>query len=172
MHYRYYVEGECERKIINNFKTVDGGLKFISGKVYVFNVLCELFNDNQLRDITNDTTFIFVYDTDDIDINKLEILKKNITLLTNKRKIKKIIHVQSIKNFEDEIMFSSCIKNIDDVFKTKGKSSFKRAFINCDNLTSKFKTIKFNFSKIWSRESIDIRLKDYKSEGSKIKTGK
>lgn len=158
MLYRYYVEGECEKKLINTFKTKADNREpiFISGKVYVFNVLDQDFSINQFRDITEPTTLILIYDTDQIDNEKKNRLKRNIDIALSRKRIKKIIHVQSVKNFEDEILRCSKIKRIDDIFNTQGANAFKRKFISCDNIESKLKTLDFNFDKLWISKPNDL----------------
>lgn len=155
MVYRYYVEGGSEKKLIDEFKAINKAPKFIPGKVIVFNVLCDEFTLNQLRDITETTTIIFVYDTDSVEQDKKERLKRNIEIVSSIKRVKKIIHVQSVNNFEDEILYSSDVKTIDEIFKTQGSNAFKKEFIACSNIQSKFKSINFDFDKLWSRKSKD-----------------
>ena len=143
MVYRYYVEGVCEKKLIDEFKTINKMQKFLSGKVYVFNVLCQEFTLNQLRDITEKTVVIFIYDTDEIDKDKKDRLKRNIEIVSSIKRVDKIIHVQSVNNFEDEILYCSNVKTIDEIFKTQGSTAFKKSFIACSNIQSKFKSINF-----------------------------
>lgn len=95
------------------------------------------------------TEIVLVYD---IDVTKLDVLKKNIKKL-NKAGFKKIYHIQSIKNFEDEIVFSSNIKNINIFFNTNSVDEFKELFINHKDIVNKLKTFSFDVNRIWSREN-------------------
>ena len=75
--------------------------------------------------LTPNTTIVLVYD---IDVEYIHILEKNIMTL-KKYGFKEIYHIQSIKNFEDELLYSSKLKNINDLFNTEGVKEFKLAFL-------------------------------------------
>ncbi len=156
MLYRYYVEGETEKKLIDENKIINKDPKFLPGKVIVFNLLCQEFTSNQLRDVTEPTKFIFQYDTDKLDKDKKERLKTNITIVSGLKHCKGIIHIQSVNNFEEEILYASDAKTIDSIFKTQGNNAFKKAFIACSNINSKLKSINFDFDKLWSRRPNDV----------------
>ena len=98
--YHYYVEGECEQKLINELKKA-GVQKLVSGKVEVLNVITEIISDIRLLALNKKTIIILVYD---IDKPITEILEKNIKKL-KKYGFTNVVHIQSIKNFEDEIFY-------------------------------------------------------------------
>ena len=144
--FHYYVEGECEQKLINELKKA-GVQKLVSGKVEVLNVITERISDRRLLALKKKTVIILVYD---IDKPKTEILEENIEKLKNNG-FTNIIHIQSIRNFEDEIVFSTTIKKINELFNTQGVSDFKTSFISHKNIMSKLNSVNFNYKKLWSR---------------------
>lgn len=159
--YQYFVEGECEEKLINALKTrpVD---YLTPGKVTVFNFTNRLITNPRIAVLNKDTIIILVYD---IDVNKTDILEKNIAKL-NKFGFKKIYHVQSINNFEDEIVFSTNIKSINNLFNTVGKEEFKKEFIHSSNIIKKLDSVEFNKNKIWSRLNTKEPFNKYSNKES------
>lgn len=144
--YQYFVEGECEEKLINALK-VRQQEYLTPGKVTVFNFTNKLITNPRIAVLNKETIIILVYD---IDVNKTEILEKNIAKL-NKFGFKKIYHIQSINNFEDEIIYSTVLNKIDGLFNTAGKEEFKKEFIHSSNIIKKLDSVDFNRDKIWSR---------------------
>lgn len=99
--YRYFVEGECEKKLLRAFMYIPGKA-FRDGRVEVFNFINEKMSKQGARSIKKGTKIVIVVDT---DIKNTEILDYNIELLKNVSLIdeKNITMVFSIKNFEDEL---------------------------------------------------------------------
>lgn len=143
--YHYFVEGDCEEKLINTYKTPPY-LYFQSGKVEVFNFINKRITDQRIMALKRKTIIVLVYD---IDVEKTDILEENVNRLESNGF--KVYHVQSIKNFEDEIVFSTNLKNINDMFNTESLDEFKHRFISQDRIDKKLDKIKFDKSKIWSR---------------------
>ena len=73
MRYHYYVEGNCEKKLIDEFKKQQ--LPIISGKIDVFNAVQEEFTNTRLRLLPENTVVILVFDT---DTGIVEILNRNL----------------------------------------------------------------------------------------------
>lgn len=159
----YFVEGECEKKLIDAFK-IEPYNVFLPGKVSVFNFLKEKITPNRLMMLERNTIIILVYD---IDILETEILEKNIMTL-KLYGFKEIYHIQSIRNFEDEIVYSCNISNINEVFKTAGTKEFKSNFIRHKDIVNKLNSCQFNADKIWSRVNDISPFKKYSNE-DKIK---
>lgn len=61
MRYHYYVEGNCEKKLIDEFKKQQ--LPIISGKIDVFNAVQEEFTNTRLRMLPENTVVILVFDS-------------------------------------------------------------------------------------------------------------
>ena len=106
MRYHYYVEGNCEKKLIDEFKKQQ--LPIISGKIDIFNAIQEVFSNTRLRMLSENTVVILVFDTDTGIIETLyrnvEILKKHPTWC-----------VMQVHNLEDEIKRSTDVKEIKDL---------------------------------------------------------
>ena len=60
-----------------------------------------------------------------------------------------IIHLISVKNFEDEIIRASDIKNINELFGTKSTAEFKKKFIDHKNIVSVLTKHGFNINNMW-----------------------
>ena len=61
-NYIYYVEGDCEKVLIDALK--ESPSKIIPGRVKVFNPIMKELSRSQLVMIRPGTTVIFVFDTD------------------------------------------------------------------------------------------------------------
>lgn len=164
--YRYYVEGECEKHFLDTYKSgVDP--VFHPRKVEVFNILTHVITQTRLINFSKNTTLVLVYDT---DLSPTDIFERNLEQLKNNKNINKIIHVQSVKNFEEELIYSSDLNNINEMFNTKSVSEFKTKF-NGANITNKMKKINFDFVKIWSRNP-PKSFNKYKQGSNDIKESK
>lgn len=146
--YQYFVEGECEEKLITEGKKSPYFL-FRPGKVEVLNVASKELSEARILAIKKNTQIILIYD---IDKGNLEILKNNVKKL-QLYGFKKIYHIQSIINFEEELLYCTNLKSIDEMFGTVGLTNFKQKFINHKNIISKLQSVGFDKNKIWSRKT-------------------
>lgn len=101
----YYVEGECEEKLINALK-VGRDNKIAAGKVEVFNIIQSPLSRMRAAMLRRGTIVILVYDT---DVLKTDILKRNVKILKESG-ASAIYHVQSLQNFEDEIVYATSLQ--------------------------------------------------------------
>ena len=163
--YHYLVEGECEKKFINIYKNSKYN-KVLAGRVNIFNLVNNEMSEPYLAGINREAIVILIYDT---DVNRTNILDKNIINL-KRRGIKKILHVHSVKNFEDELIYSSDLKNIHNLFQTQGIGEFKKYFIKAspENIFSKLEKHNFDINKMWSRQGTDCFEKYDTKNGSKL----
>ena len=83
--YRYFVEGECEKKLLKSFMYVDGD-SFIEGKVDVLNFINKRITKQFARSIKKDTIVVIVIDR---DINNTDILEENIKMIEKATLIKR-----------------------------------------------------------------------------------
>lgn len=157
--YHYFVEGECEQKLLNAYRISPYEL-FTSGKVTVFNFINKKLDYSRIRVLDRSTIIILVYD---IDVNITKTLEYNLSLL-KKFGFNKIYHIQSINNFEDELVFSTNLQNINTLFKTQGKDDFKREFIHCSNIVKKLNNFGFDISKMWSRVNNNEPFNKYSTD--------
>ena len=150
--FRYFVEGECEKKLLKSFMYLEDD-SFVEGKVEILNFVNSKITKPFARSIKKDTIVVIVIDTDVNDTSNLDF---NIEMLKSVSLVKEtnIVVVQSVKNFEDEIVFScNKISEINQLFSTKGKPEFKKKFINHNDIVSKLKKVGFSIEKIWSRKA-------------------
>lgn len=144
----YFVEGECEKQLIDTLKSKENGV-IKPGKSEILNVVQEEIGKFKLITLEPESEVVLIYDT---DVKNTSILEKNVGLIEKYTKKIKIYHIQSVRNIEEEIVYSSNIKKIDEVFKTKGDNEFKRKFCQCNNLFAKLNEIGCDYSKMWIRK--------------------
>lgn len=147
-NYIYYVEGQCEEKLLKTLKT---DMQLIHpGKILKYNVMQEKLKKAQLRTLKKGTAAVLVFDT---DTNNINILKENISILKNASAISKIICVTQVENLEDEIVRSCDVNNAQELTNSKSVSSFKSDFIKASNLKGTLEKHKFCFETLWSKTS-------------------
>ena len=162
----YLVEGENEKVFVDCLKS---RFKIIEpGKSRVFNVLLKKISPAILSNISPKTNVVLIFDTD-VD-NNLVIFKENIKKLEKSKNVKNIVCIPQCKNFEDEIVRSTCIKNILEFFPSNSKSEFKKKFNSSTDefLESKLKSNKFNILFLWNQSPIGI-YSGIKNDFEKIK---
>lgn len=119
----YFVEGETEKLLVNTLKSE---MKLIeSGSVKKFNVIQDLIKNSNLIDIKPGSIVILIFDT---DVQKTDILLKNINILNKSSIIKDVICIPQVLNFEDELIRSCNIKKIIELTSSKSVKDFKRDF--------------------------------------------
>ena len=157
-YFHYFVEGECEEKLINSYK-IPPYAYFKPGKVEVFNFIQKRISNQRLLSLNRNTIIILIYD---IDVEKVGVFDDNL------RKLKefcfKVYHIQSIRDFEDEIVYSTNLKDINDMYNTTNVEQFKNRFIHQDNLPSRLNKEKFQIEKIWSRVNKNTPFNKYSKE--------
>lgn len=79
------------------------------------------------------TIVILVYDT---DVWKTDTLERNVKILKESG-VSAIYHVQSLQNFEDEIVYATSLQDINDFFHTSRHGEFKSAFIAHKDIVAK-----------------------------------
>lgn len=156
---RYYVEGQCEKKLIDTYKTKPEFV-FCPGKVEVFNVVNEKLSKARLLALDRGTTIVLVYDT---DVKETGTLEENLRLF-NLAGLKQIYHVQSLKNFEEELLFSTDCNKINDFFHTEGREEFKKQFIKHSDIRTKLASVGFKPENMWSRLNTEEPFKQYASQ--------
>lgn len=162
---QYYVEGECEEKLIKTFQHA-GTIGFKPGKIDILNPAIQTISQLRINQLKKGTIVALVYDVDHININ---VLKSNVESLKKNKNIDEIYHVQSINNFEDEIVYSSAINSVNELFGTKSKNDFKKRFINQHELVKKLEAFSFSIKLIWSRSSLNKDIESFPNNGNKIK---
>ncbi len=162
IRYHYYVEGPCEKKLIDELKKVQA---VISGPVNVFNAAQEEFSQQRLRVLSSNTIAIIILDT---DAGNYEILSRNVRILKKNRNIKDIWLVLQVENLEKELLRVTDVKEIKDLIGSKSNKDFKTDFINEKNLLAKLMHHNMNYALLWASKPNGI-YKEYKNDGYRIK---
>lgn len=164
--FHYFVEGECEEKIIYAFSHKKNN-ELRLGKIEVFNVLMKKCTPLRAKGIKRGTYVVFVYDSDG---NDTSILEHNIKMLKKYAQIDDdhIIHLISVKNFEDEIVRATNIKNINELFNTASKTEFKKKFIGHKNVIPILVKHEFDIKKMWSTKPNLLFEKYYNNKKQKV----
>ena len=143
---QYYVEGECEEKLINTLKSELMVVK--AGKVQKFNVIDSEITNARLITLRPGTLVVLIFDT---DTSSTEILNKNIKKLSECSSVADLVLIPQVKNLEDEIVRSCNIRNIKELLGSSSNEKFKSDFIRVTNLASKLKSKNFDINLIWNR---------------------
>ena len=161
----YLTEGECETKLIDALKVQPALVA--SDKIKKINVITEELTISQLMMFAPGSTVVLVFDT---DVEKTDILKKNIDLLKKHCERIEVLTVAEVLNFEDEIVRATDIKEAIEITKSKSIRDYKAA-------VNKMKAVEFrralsrhklDMSKLWEKtppKAFDFIIQD----GSKIK---
>ena len=161
--YQYYVEGETEKKLIEELKKA--GNMILAGSVNTFNVKQKELTRATLANLSSETTVIMIFDT---DTKNTEILLSNIETLRKSRNVKEIWCVTQVENLEDELIRSTNIREIKDLTSSKSNSDFKRDWIRGKNLVEKLRKHGFNYALFWSTQPGDP-YRNIENCGYKIK---
>ena len=160
----YFVEGECEKHLISeNNRLPNPYLKV--GRVEVFNFLTKDISVRKIISIDKNSLVVIIFDT---DINcDLKIIERN-TKMLDKYKVNYIFILED-KNFEDEILNATDVKQLKDLFKSKSNSDFKKDFVKANNVFSTLNRHNFNIDKFWCYKNKNEYFKDFISQGGLIK---
>lgn len=119
----YFVEGPCEKQLINALKAEPRLLT--PGKVNVHNVVQDVISRRVVNTIKVGTTVVFVFDT---DVEKTDVLLKNITYVKRYATRIKVVLLAQVLNFEDEIARATDVKKVQELTKSRNVSDFKSDF--------------------------------------------
>ena len=145
--YFYFVEGQCEQKLIFELKSIN---KLPPGRISVFNVLTKRISKSRIMDINKRSVVVMVFDTD--ACQDITMLNKNISLLETQVDEVKVIHLIQVENLEDELIKSTDIKRIEELTNSRSEKDFKSDFLRQKNCLSLLKKHNFDLNKIWITE--------------------
>jgi hypothetical protein len=142
----YYVEGSCEEKLINALKIEPRIL--VPGKVKVHNVILEELPRREVNMIQAGTMVVFVFDT---DVEKTDILKRNIDHVKKYALQAKIVNLAQVMNFEDEIVRATDVKKAQDITKSSSLKGFKNDFckMKLEDCRNALERHHLDVSKLW-----------------------
>ena len=124
----YFVEGECEAKLINALKEVPAAIR--PGKVKIINVIQNLISASQLVQIQAGTTVVLVFDT---DVPKTDCLKENIIQLRKKCTRVEVVFLPQVRNFEEELVRCADVERVSELTHSRSSRDFKRDFCAATN---------------------------------------
>lgn len=159
---QYYVEGECEQKLV---KTLVAHNLILPGQTDVLNPVQDHIKPTHLRKLPAKTTVVLIFDTDN---NNMDILKANIQFLKKHPNIKKIITIPQVANLEKELIRCTDVHQIRQLLNCKTNSEFKTAFIEDKRLYEKLQSHHFDFKKLWSEKPSESFLKAEIQNESKL----
>lgn len=142
----YYVEGSCEERLINALKIEPRIL--VPGKVKVHNVILEELPRREVNMIQAGTMVVFVFDT---DVEKTDILKRNIDHVKKYALQAKIVNLAQVMNFEDEIVRATDVKKAQDITKSSSLKGFKNDFckMKMEDCRNALERHHLDASKLW-----------------------
>lgn len=141
----YYVEGECEEKLINALKQKPSAI--CPGKVKKINVIQNVLSKSQLIQIQAGTIVVLVFDT---DVPKTDCLKMNLELLDQKCIQVKTVCLAQVMNLEDELIRCTDIARIEDLTHSRSKKDFKRDFCAATNTRKLLEQHQIDVTGLWT----------------------
>ena len=152
-NYVYYVEGQCEEKLLKILKT---DMRLIQpGKVIKRNVIQDKLRQAQLKTLKN-----------------TDILFENIELLKRETAISKVLCITQVENLEDEIVRSCNVNTAKELTNSKSTSSFKSDFIRASNLKGTLENHDFCFQDLWSKSTTKKQYHGILNEADQIRLKK
>ncbi|MBQ9211684.1 MAG: hypothetical protein IJ153_11285 [Clostridia bacterium] len=144
----YFVEGPCEKQFIEALNRIQP-YRLLPGKVEVFNIVQEEIPRKRVNAVHPGTIVVFVFDT---DVNKTDVLKKNIEHVKKYASEIKIMTIAQVLNFEDEFKRSTDVKKVQDFTRSATVSEFKTAFCQMkqDSCRYAMERHKLDLSKTWA----------------------
>lgn len=156
-----FVEGDTEKAMFNDFKTLHG---YPIKKIVIAN-LWHVNINKLLPMITEKSEIIITFDTDRLE--NIDRFKANIRLLKSKKH--KIYLFQQNKNFEEELAHACSIptRRLYSAFcpKIVSADNFKNEFIWLRNRMAKLESLNINKNLLWSRDLI-VQISEYNDHHS------
>lgn len=142
----YFCEGEMERKLVKIFVSKK---LIIPGKQIPKNIVNDHITKFVTTSMKSNCTLIFIYDT---DVENISLFKKNLDFLKRQTHPSKIIYIPQCKNFEDELLRSTNLRSVLDLFKSSSIKDYKHKFLksNDEYLWRKLAESNFEFNLFWS----------------------
>ena len=161
--YHYFVEGECEKKLISVLK--EQKELIVPGKIDVLDVTKERLTELKLRPLPDEVILILIFDT---DTQETTILKENLEFMKSYSRIKEVWCIPQVENLEDELVRATNIHNIKELLDSDGINKFKADFIKEKRLFQKLCEKNFDLGKMWSSKP-GKKYDGIVNDGAKIK---
>ena len=160
---QYFVEGQCEEKLVNALKKEP--CLILPGRCKVLNPVNEKLSPNDFISIPLGSIIVLVFDTDVADI---DILDRNLKMIQKYAPRCETILVPQVKNIEDELLRATIVKNVEDLTKSRSLSNFKSDFCALKNCRAVLEKQELSMQKLWSMDP-DGAFEKYPQESGKIK---
>ena len=141
----YFVEGECEAKLINALKEAPAVIR--PGKIKIINVIQNVLSSSQLVQIQAGTTVVLAFDT---DVPKTDCLQENIRQLRKKCTKVELVFLAQVRNFEEELVRCTDVERASELTHSRSNKDFKRDF--CATTNTRYLLDRHNLvlSKLWT----------------------
>lgn len=159
----YFVEGQCEEKLITALKKEPSLIQ--PGKCNVLNPISEKLSPNDFITVPVGSIIIFVFDT---DVANNTILEHNMKMVKRYAPHCEIVLIPQVMTIEDELLRATIVKKVEDLTRSKSLANFKSDFCalkNCRNILEKYK---LDMSILWSKKPDGVFDK-YPQQSSRIK---
>ena len=143
----YFVEGECEKKLLTALKEQPSVV--LPGRVKVRNVVSGLIPKSELLALKPNTDVVLVFDT---DVPNTNILKINLDNIKKYTRSVRILTVLQVPDFEAEIVRSTDAKQVKEITQSKSNTDFKRDFCRLSDCRSTLIKHHFDISKMWKQK--------------------
>ncbi len=144
----YFVEGECEKKLISELKNF---APLRPGKIHILNVLTHRLSNSRLMEILPGSIVYLVFDTDgEQDISQV---RENIGLLKQRTGGKVKIHLLiQVENLEDELLRSTDVRCVEELTNSRSRSDFKKDFLKLNSCLYVLTKHNFSINLMWKTE--------------------
>ena len=143
----YFVEGECEKKLLNALKASPNLI--LPGKVRVFNVIQDVLTGSHLYSI-KEGYVVFVFDS---DVKTVEKLKQNIEKVRKycPQKTVTLLFLVQLKKLEDELVRATDVNKIEELTGSRSEKDFKSDFLALKDLRLVLNKHGFKIEKLWTQ---------------------
>lgn len=143
----YFVEGECEKKLLTALKEQPSMV--LPGRVKVRNVVSSVIPKSELLSIKPNADVVLVFDT---DVSNTDILKTNLDNIKKYTRSVRILTILQVPDFEAEIVRSTDVKQVKEITQSKSNTDFKRDFCRLSNCRSTLTKHHFDISGMWMQK--------------------
>lgn len=147
----YFVEGSCEKTLINALK--EKPELIVPGRVKVFNAISRELTKSMLVTISSGTTVVFVFDT---DVEITEHLKKNIKLVSTYCTGVKVVCLPQVFNLEDELVRCTDVSKVQELTGSKSLNDFKRDFCAITNCRVVLTRHQLDVLRLWTQNVPEV----------------
>lgn len=164
--YYYFVEGQCEEKLVKALKL--NPTLLVPGKVKIFNVVQNVIPLSILMSIEPGSAAILIFDTDKAETDHLKL---NINSLKKRCSGVDVLTILQVLNFEDEIERATDVKNAENLTKSKTVEDFKSTVNRIKDVDFRrmLERHRLDMNELWEKEPPEA-FRFIAQDAKKIKT--